>query len=125
VKWGEVNIMKSVAKNGNASKNEKVEEIFDLSKMSKEGIEVIKALFPNYIETYGDWVRLEFIYVPANMISFDWKQKLRDLGIDAVKQEFIRRGYNLKRRVQTLDYDLDGQKKKIKIIMWELDRKFY
>ena len=106
-------------------KNNEHEEIFNLSQMTKEGIEVIKALFPNYIETYGDWVRLEFIYVPTNMISFDWKQKLKDLGIDTVKQEFIKRGYSLTRQIQTLNYEIDGQKKKIKIILWKIDKKIY
>ena len=101
------------------------EEIFGLNQMTKEGIEIIKAFFPNYIETYGNWVRLEFIYVPTNMISFDWKQKLKDLGIDAIKQEFVKRGYGLKRRIQTLDYEIDGQKRKIRIILWEVDKKIY
>lgn len=117
--------MKSTSVKNTPNKNEKIEEIFNLNRMSEEGIKIIKALFPNYIETYGNWIRLEFIYMPTNMISFNWKQKLKDLGIDAVKQEFIRRGYNLKRRVQTVNYGSDEQNKKIKIIMWEIDRKFY
>ena len=59
------------------------------------------------------------------MIGFDWKRQLKELGIDALKQEFIRRGYCLKRRVQTLDYEIDGQTKKIKVIMWITDKKIY
>ena len=102
-----------------------VEEIFNVDMMNKECIEMIRSIFPNYIETYGDWVRFEFVCIPKTMLSFDWKHKIKDVGIDAIKQEFIRRGYDLKRRVQTLDYDMNGVKKKIKIIMWETNKKLY
>jgi len=96
-----------------------------ITKLTKETVDVIKQLFPNYIENYENWVRLEFICIPVHMISFDWKSQLKELGIDALKQEFIRRGYSLKRHVQTFDYEMDEQLKKIKIIMWTVDKKIY
>jgi len=96
----------------------------ELTKITKETMIALMSLFPNYIETYDNWVRFEFICIPVHMISFDWKKKLKELGIDALKQEFIKRGYDLKRRVQTLDFD-DGKRKKIKIIAWEVNKKIY
>jgi len=97
----------------------------EVTKLTKEAVDVIKSLFPNYIETYDNWVRLEFICIPIYMIGFDWKPQLKELGIDALKQEFIRRGYSFKRRVQTFDYKINGQTKKIKVIMWITDKKIY
>jgi len=101
------------------------EEILKLSELSKEGVEIIKTLFPNYIETYGDWIRVEFINIPINMMGFDWKKQLKELGIDAVKQAFVQRGYTLTRIVQTFDYNYNGEKKKHKLIMWKVNKPIY
>lgn len=104
--------------------NEELVAFPDVNKISENALEILKLMFPNYTEAYDDWLRFEFICVPVYMIGFDWKKKLKELGLDALKQEFIKRGYNLKRRVQTLDYE-SGNRKKIKVIMWIVDKKVY
>jgi len=101
------------------------EEFFKIKHMTKDCVDIIKSIFPTYIETYGNWFRMEFIYVPKTMLSFNWKNKIKDNGIDIIKQEFIRRGYNLKRHIQTINYTIGGQQKKMKIIVWEIDKKLY
>ena len=49
----------------------------------------------------------------------------RSILIDAVKQAFVQRGYTLTRIVQTFDYDYNGEKKKLKLIMWKVNKPIY